>query len=77
MKEQRKLAAIMFTDIVGYSALMSKDELVALQIPAKNREIQQVALRRFNGEFIKEIGSCTFGKMPIRYSLNRPMQKRE
>ncbi len=24
--EQRKLAAIMFTDIVGYSAMMSKDE---------------------------------------------------
>ena len=25
MKEQRKLAAIMFTDIVGYTALMLKD----------------------------------------------------
>ncbi len=26
MGEQRKLAAIMFTDIVGYSAMMSKDD---------------------------------------------------
>lgn len=32
MKEHRKLAAIMFTDIVGYSALMSKDEKQAMSI---------------------------------------------
>ena len=30
MKEQRKLAAIMFTDILGYSAMMSKDEKQAI-----------------------------------------------
>ncbi|MCX6234955.1 MAG: hypothetical protein NT175_09585 [Bacteroidetes bacterium] len=55
----RKLAAIMFTDIVGYSALMSKDESLALQVLDKNREIQMAALRQFNGEFIKEIGDGT------------------
>ncbi|MCX6234957.1 MAG: hypothetical protein NT175_09595 [Bacteroidetes bacterium] len=55
----RKLAAIMFTDIVGYSALMSKDESVALQILVKNRVLQKLALSRFNGEFIKEIGDGT------------------
>ena len=32
MQEQRKLAAIMFTDIVGYTALMPKDEQKAHQI---------------------------------------------
>lgn len=56
MKEHRKLAAIMFTDIVGYTALMSKDEKNALKILSKNRELQKTALHRFNGEFIKEIG---------------------
>ncbi|HNS17070.1 MAG TPA: adenylate/guanylate cyclase domain-containing protein [Bacteroidales bacterium] len=59
MKEQRKLAAIMFTDIVGYSALMTKDEKVALQILGKNRELQKVSLRKYHGEFIKEIGDGT------------------
>lgn len=49
----------MFTDIVGYSALMSKDERVALRILNKNRTIQKAALGRFNGEFIKEIGDGT------------------
>ncbi len=32
MQEQKKLAAIMFTDIVGYTALMSTDEQKAHQI---------------------------------------------
>lgn len=55
----RKLAAIMFTDIVGYSALMSKDESLALQILNRNREVHKAALRQHNGEFIKEIGDGT------------------
>jgi class 3 adenylate cyclase len=41
--ETRKLAAIMFTDIVGYSAIMSKDEKQALNILGKNREIHKSA----------------------------------
>lgn len=59
MKERRKLAAIMFTDIVGYSALMSKDEKLALSILEKNRNIHKSAILKFNGEFIKEIGDGT------------------
>jgi adenylate cyclase len=55
----RKLAAIMFTDIVGYSALMSKDESFALKMLNRNREIHKAALRQHNGEFIKEIGDGT------------------
>ena len=59
MTEQRKLAAIMFTDIVGYSALMSKDEKRALEIIDQNRHIHKTAIKKFNGEFIKEIGDNT------------------
>ena len=32
MTEDRELSAIMFTDIVGYTSLMGKDEAKALQI---------------------------------------------
>jgi len=39
MKDHRKLAAIMFTDIVGYTALMSKNEQNALRILQKSRYI--------------------------------------
>ena len=31
-KVERKLTAIMFTDIVGYTAQMSKDEAVAISL---------------------------------------------
>jgi adenylate cyclase len=55
----RKLAAIMFTDIVGYSALMSKDESFALQVLNKNREMHKALLKHHTGEFIKEIGDGT------------------
>ena len=59
MKEQRKLAAIMFTDIVGYTALMSKDEQNALRILQKNRDIQKPLIEKYNGEWLKEMGDGT------------------
>ena len=59
MTEQRKLAAVMFTDIVGYTALMSKDEQKALELCQKNREIQQSLTKNHNGEFLKETGDGT------------------
>ena len=59
MTETRKLAAIMFTDIVGYSAMMSKNEKLAMSILEINREIHKTAIRKFKGEYIKEIGDGT------------------
>ncbi len=56
MPENRQLAAIMFTDIVGYSALMSKDEKHALDIMEQSRVIQKDAINKFSGQFIKESG---------------------
>ena len=35
-KVERKLAAIMFTDIAGYTALSAKDEKKALKCEMKN-----------------------------------------
>jgi len=53
---KRKLAAIMFTDIVGFTALSSIDEEKALTIIDKQREILQPIVKKFNGEWLKEIG---------------------
>ena len=55
----RKLAAIMFTDIVGYTALMSKDEKQALQLLKKNRSFHKSLIKLFNGEWLKEMGDGT------------------
>ena len=59
MSEQRKYAAIMFTDIVGYTALMGKDEDKAFDMLARNRNIHITFINEFNGTLIKEIGDGT------------------
>ncbi|HEX5154401.1 MAG TPA: hypothetical protein VFW07_23305 [Parafilimonas sp.] len=56
MAQTRRLAAIMFTDIVSYTALMGEDERKAFDILRKSREIQQPIIQQFNGNWIKEIG---------------------
>jgi len=56
MPEDRRLAAIMFTDIVGYTALMGRDEKKAFQMLRKNREIQRPLIKKYRGEWLKEIG---------------------
>lgn len=54
--QTRQLAAIMFTDIVGYTALMSNDEKKAFEILGKNRQIQKPIIEQYNGRWIKELG---------------------
>jgi len=56
MSQTRQLAAIMFTDIVGYTALMGNDEQKAFAILNKNRSLQQPIIEQFNGRWIKELG---------------------
>jgi adenylate cyclase len=56
MPQTRQLAAIMFTDIVGYTALMGHDEQKAFDFLKKNRQIQQPIIEQFNGQLIKELG---------------------
>ncbi|MBD0377472.1 MAG: hypothetical protein ICV51_17820, partial [Flavisolibacter sp.] len=56
MSSTRQLAAIMFTDIVGYTALMGKDEQKAFDLLRKNRQIHQPLIKQFHGTWIKELG---------------------
>ncbi len=59
MASTRKLAAIMFTDIVGFSASMGKDEALTMQMVRKNRDIQQPLVEKHNGKWLKEMGDGT------------------
>ncbi|MEP6845183.1 MAG: adenylate/guanylate cyclase domain-containing protein [Panacibacter sp.] len=56
MPQSRQLAAIMFTDIVGYTALMGEDEQKAFEILRKNRLLQKPLIEKHNGKWVKEIG---------------------
>lgn len=55
-QQHRQLAAIMFTDIVGYTALMGRDEQKAFELLRKNREIHKPLIKQFHGTWIKELG---------------------
>jgi len=56
MPESRRHIAVMFTDIVGYTALMGSDEDKAFEVLRKNREIHSKFIRQYNGTLIKEMG---------------------
>ena len=55
-KSIRQLACIMFTDVVGYTALMGEDEEKAFNILKKNRDLQRPIIEKHGGRWIKEIG---------------------
>jgi adenylate cyclase len=56
--EQRKLAAIMFTDMVGYSALSQRDDKLALELLEEHRGLLRKIFPEFNGAEIKTIGDA-------------------
>ena len=55
----RELAAIMFSDIVGYTAIMGRDEGEGLRAVREHRAHLHAVLPRFNGRLIGEIGDGT------------------
>ena len=56
LSPKRQLAAIMFTDIVGYTALMGKDSDKALELIRISKEIQKPLVEKHNGKWLKEMG---------------------
>ncbi len=54
--EHRKLAAIMFTDMVGYSALSQRNEALALELLEEHREVLRSVFPKHQGQEIKSTG---------------------
>ena len=59
MSREHRLAAIMFTDIQGYTKLMQEDEHKAIEFRARHREIFQAATSNNAGEIIQYYGDGT------------------
>ena len=63
MTQSRQLAAIMFTDIAGYTALMQEDEVLATKLREKLKNKLEAAVGQHNGRIIKYSGDgalCSF-----------------
>ena len=56
MQIERKLAAIMFTDIAGYTEQMSKDEAVAISLLNKKESVLKPLILEHNGTYVKSTG---------------------
>jgi TolB-like protein/Flp pilus assembly protein TadD len=60
----RRLGAIMFTDIVGYSAASSKDEAKALRMLRDHRKMLEGVFPKFGGTVVKTMGDGYLVEFP-------------
>jgi len=63
MSESRQLAAIIFADIAGFSALMQSDEKRALELRQKLKDKLESSVEKYDGQIVKWMGDgviCTF-----------------
>jgi len=65
LRRDRQLAAILFTDIVGFTAMMGENEEQALHVLDQNRKIQKQTIRKHRGKWLKEMGD---GSLVIFYT---------
>ncbi|MBD3662197.1 MAG: adenylate/guanylate cyclase domain-containing protein, partial [Arenibacter algicola] len=57
--KNRRIAVIMFTDIVGYTALMQRDENAAAEMRARHRQEFEKNHKLHNGEILQYYGDGT------------------
>lgn len=70
IRKDRQLAAIVFTDIEGYTRLMGQDEDQGLLALEQNRKIHKKWLVRYRGELLKELGD---GNILIFYTATEAL----
>ena len=58
-KKNRRIAAIMFTDIVGYTALMQRDENAAVEMRTLHRQVFKKNHELHNGDILQYYGDGT------------------
>ena len=83
MSQTRQLAAIMFTDMVGYTALMQEDEGLAISNRIRHKQVFEEQVPTFSGKILQYYGDgtlCIFSSalfavqcaMEIQQQLSRP-----
>jgi len=60
----RRLAAIMFTDIVGYTSLMQKDEGLAVKTIGRHRSVLEKYTSKYHGNILQYYGDGSLSIFP-------------
>jgi class 3 adenylate cyclase/pimeloyl-ACP methyl ester carboxylesterase len=61
--QRRQLAAILFSDLAGYTARMGQDEPRTIAAVQRSRREQKAQVEQFGGQWVQEVGDgalCTF-----------------
>ena len=64
--QHRRLAAIMFTDIVSYTALTQKNEALSLELLQEHNRLLRPIFSTYSGQEIKTMGDAFHVGMPAR-----------
>ncbi len=59
---ERRLAAILFTDIVGSTAVTARSESAGLELRDRHRELVRTQVTRYHGRFIEAPGDSALRK---------------
>ncbi|MEP6583440.1 MAG: adenylate/guanylate cyclase domain-containing protein, partial [Ginsengibacter sp.] len=78
MSQQRRLAAIMFTDIVGYTDMMQKNEQQAVTVIKHHRSVLEKNVADHKGDVIEYYGDgslCIFSSVTEALHCAMQVQK--